>query len=116
MAGGDISITMSGTNRGTGQMPIYLYEAIQGQSTCRFCEKPFEYLQKLTDPALDACPDCGATVRRMITAANIATTTPSLSEANIGKHGFTQYKRVAKGQYEKTVGKGPEFISDKKEN
>lgn len=100
----------------TGQMPIYLYEAIQAQSACRFCEKPFEYLQKLTDPALDACPDCGAPVRRMITAANIATNAPSLTEANIGKHGFTQYKRVAKGQYEKTVGKGPDFISDKKEN
>lgn len=33
------------------------------------------------------------------------------SESHAGKHGFTQYKRAGKGVYEKTVGKGPAFIS-----
>lgn len=107
---------MAGDRCVTSLMPIYLYESIPGQPSCRYCEKPFEYLQKLDALPLDECPDCGALVKRKVTAPNIASSAPSLDEANIGKHGFTQYKRVAKGQYEKTVGKGPKFISDKEEN
>jgi hypothetical protein len=34
-----------------------------------------------------------------------------LRESHLGKHGFTQYRRIGKGQYEKTVGKGPDTIS-----
>ena len=33
------------------------------------------------------------------------------SESHVGKHGFTQYKRAGKGVYEKTAGKGPDYIS-----
>ena len=36
-----------------------------------------------------------------------------LKEGNLAKKGFTQYRRAGGGVYEKTAGKGPDFISDK---
>jgi len=33
-----------------------------------------------------------------------------LKESHLGRHGFTQYRKVGKGQYEKTVGKGPDTL------
>lgn len=94
-------------------MPIYVYAPTKGEVTCAFCEPGFEYLQKLNEAYLECCPECGARVERKITAPNLSSTKPSLDESNIGRHGFTQYRKVEKGVYEKTVGKGPDYISDK---
>ena len=69
-------------------------------------------MRKISDPALEQCPECGTPVVRKISPPHLATSTPSLSESNIEKHGFTQYRKVEKGVYEKTAGKGPDFISD----
>jgi putative FmdB family regulatory protein len=71
----------------------------------------FEVIQKMNDERLSACPNCGADVRRVISAPHLATNSPSLDENNIAKHGFTQYRKAGKGVYEKTAGKGPDFIS-----
>lgn len=94
-------------------MPIYVYQPSTNRR-CPECENGFEQLQKLDAPALLACPECGAPVRRAVTAPNLAGPSPSLKEDNIGKHGFTQYRKVEKGVYEKTAGQGPDLISDKK--
>lgn len=40
-------------------MPAYEYE-------CHACGGRFERRQKMSDPALDACPGCGGSVRRLI--------------------------------------------------
>ena len=40
-------------------MPAYEYE-------CQTCGDHFERRQKMSDPPLDACPACGAGVRRLI--------------------------------------------------
>lgn len=93
-------------------MPIYVYRAVSEES-CNCCENGFEVLQKLSADTIDACPECGARVARAITAANLATSAPSLDEKNLGKHGFTQYRKLEKGVYEKTTGKGPKIITDK---
>ena len=94
-------------------MPIYVYEA--GEPTdCEFCENGFEYLQKLNEDALSYCPECNAPVSRVLTAANIPGTSPSLDNENISKLGFTRYQKLEKGVYEKTAGKGPAIISNKK--
>jgi len=52
-------------------------------------------------------------VRRKISRPNLASQAPSLSDENVEKHGFTKFKKVEKGVYEKTAGKGPDFITDK---
>ena len=40
-------------------MPTYEYE-------CKSCSHTFEVFQSMKDPPLDACPECGAQVRRLI--------------------------------------------------
>lgn len=93
-------------------MPFYVYRPSSTRQ-CDDCEGGFEFLQKLDDEPLDCCPECGAPVEKLITAANLASSAPSLKEDNIEKHGFSQYRKVEKGVYEKTVGKGPGIISSK---
>lgn len=91
-------------------MPIYEYQS-SGEAHCDFCRDGFDVLRKLSDPPLEECPECNAAVERKISAPNLGSSGPSLDESNIEKHGFTQYRKVEKGVYEKTVGKGPDFIS-----
>ena len=58
------------------------------------------------------CADCGAPIHRVISAPQVISgQAHRTSENHAGKHGFTQYKRAGKGVYEKTVGKGPAYIS-----
>jgi putative FmdB family regulatory protein len=93
-------------------MPIFEYRASTEQH-CKTCGPGFDKLRKSSDPELEHCPDCGAPVRRVISAPNVIQGGPSLDPRNLEKHGFTQYRKSAKGVYEKTAGKGPAVISDK---
>jgi putative FmdB family regulatory protein len=93
-------------------MPIYEYQA-NGKQHCTYCGDGFELLRKISAPAINQCPECGAPVERKISAPNLGGSGPSLNTNNIEKHGFTQYKKSGKGVYEKTAGKGPDVISDK---
>ncbi len=93
-------------------MPIYVYQPL-AESDCDHCENGFDHLQKLDEEPISECPECLIPVKRIITAANIASSSPSLKEDQIAKHGFTQYRKLEKGVYEKTAGKGPAIISNK---
>jgi putative FmdB family regulatory protein len=93
-------------------MPFYEYCPINPAS-CHYCMNNFERLQKLSDKPLDRCPQCQNPVRRIISAPNVGKADVSLERGNLEKHGFTQYRKSAKGEYEKTAGKGPDFIKDK---
>ncbi len=93
-------------------MPIHEYVAVT--KGCPHCEAHFDVLQKLSEAPLTRCPQCGAAVRRVISAPNVATGNSGLlKESHAEKHGFTQYRRSEKGIYEKAYGKGPRYISDK---
>jgi putative FmdB family regulatory protein len=92
-------------------MPIYEYVAKTGG--CPTCRDGIERLQKMADAPLAACPDCGAPLERVIGAPSVATGgSHLLREGHLSKHGFTQYRKVGKGKYEKTAGRGPPTISD----
>jgi putative FmdB family regulatory protein len=92
-------------------MPIYEYVPTTGG--CETCRNGIERLQKLSDPPLAACPGCGAPLERVIGAPQVvAGQSHVLGEKHLAKHGFTQYRKVGKGKYEKTAGKGPPTISD----
>jgi len=92
-------------------MPIYEYRPVSDAS-CEHCANGFEAMQKLSEAALSHCPQCGAAVQRQLSAPRIGKAGPSLEPSNLEKHGFTQYKRVGQGVYEKTAGKGPDVITD----
>jgi len=101
-------------------MPFYEYRAADAAdagasepSGCRHCREGFTVLEKLSADPLDACPGCGGPVRRVISAPQVVSGKAHMHRAdNIEKHGFTQYKKIGKGVYEKTAGKGPGIISD----
>ena len=91
-------------------MPIYQYKP--DQESCADCVAGCDLLQRLADPALTRCPACGNPVHRVISAPQVVSgQSHRTSESHVGKHGFTQYKRAGKGVYEKTAGKGPDYIS-----
>lgn len=46
-------------------MPIYEYVAA-GEAHCGRCRKRFEVRQRMDEGPLEACPECGAPVRRLI--------------------------------------------------
>lgn len=94
-------------------MPIYCYRQAE-ETGCDLCRQGFEVRQKIADEPLQHCPECGAKVQKIITKVHVHTGITSggghtLSEKNISKHGFTQYRKVGPGQYVKTAGKqGPD--------
>lgn len=95
-------------------MPTYHYQAKTHQS-CTHCAGGFDVFQKLSEDKLSVCPECQAPVKKIIQAPLIAgkmtrDANSTLSEKNIEKQGFTQYRKVGQGKYEKTAGKGPNFI------
>lgn len=49
---------------GEGQMPIYEYE-------CEQCGVRFERLQRMSDPPLSDCPECGSRVHRVMQPVGI---------------------------------------------
>jgi putative FmdB family regulatory protein len=96
-------------------MPIYEYQA-SGKDHCDHCKNAFDIMQKLSAESLKLCPQCHHPVVRKISRPNLASPAPSLSQDNIEKHGLTQFKKVEKGVYEKTAGKGPDYIMDDKKS
>lgn len=93
-------------------MPIYVYRA-KTTTDCCLCAESFELTRKLSEPELTSCPECSGPIEQIITPPNIAGgSNHRLQEGHLEKHGFTQYRKVQKGVYEKTAGKGPAMIQD----
>ena len=47
-------------------MPIYEYQAIKSESSCRHCLNGFEALQQINEKPLKKCPQCGQPVKKII--------------------------------------------------
>ncbi len=52
-------------------MPIYEYEATSRGRKCGKCSSVFEVIQRISDPALTACPECQNEVRRRISRTRV---------------------------------------------
>ncbi len=81
-------------------MPIYEYEATDERRSCDFCRAGFEELRRLSDPPLAACPQCGAPVRKKISASAVGGSTSGF-DSKAKNAGFHKLKRLGKGEYEK---------------
>lgn len=92
-------------------MPIFDYRCQDSAAGCERCRPGFEHMERLNAEPLTACPQCGAPVRKLIGAPALAIGGSHLQkEKRIGDAGFTQYRKIGKGVYEKTAGKGPGII------
>jgi putative FmdB family regulatory protein len=81
-------------------MPIYEYQAAEGEKGCKFCANGFERIQTLSEPKLEKCPECGAIIVRVISAPAVGKSVSSLDD-RAKAAGFTKLKRLGKGEYEK---------------
>ncbi|MFW5926909.1 MAG: FmdB family zinc ribbon protein [Wenzhouxiangella sp.] len=92
-------------------MPFYEYIVAEAEG-CDHCRQAFTVLQRLGDEPLERCPECGCPVRRLISAPNVVgNPNEALKPSEVEKAGFTQYRKIGKGVYEKSAGKGPGVIS-----
>jgi putative FmdB family regulatory protein len=86
-------------------MPIYEYKS--REDGCEHCRVRFEVLQKITEPPLTHCPECGEPVHRIYSSVAIVTTERQLlSKSNLESKGWGMYKKAGDGVYEKAAGKG----------
>ncbi len=93
------------------QVPFYEYTCSEPPG-CEHCRDAFTELQRISDEPLARCPVCGSAIRRVVSAPNLVGSSASdLKPSNIEKAGFTQYRKIGKGVYEKSAGKGPGIIS-----
>ncbi len=91
-------------------MPIHEYRPAVGAG-CALCCYGFERLHGVHEPPLERCPACGGPLERVISAPQVISgRSHVLKEANLARHGFSKYRRVDKGRYEKAVGDGPDTI------
>ena len=81
-------------------MPTYVYEPA-GEDSCKHCRGRFEFVQAMRDAPLEACPKCGAPVRRVPVPPNIATgaAKADLSEKNLRRHGFKKLVNEGDGRF-----------------
>lgn len=94
-------------------MPIYEYEPVDRE--CFICNGRVEFMQNVSEEPLEYCPTCGLEVQRVVSRASIQLrrgTTPEKA----AKRGFTTFKRVEKGKWERISGEGPEMILGKQED
>ena len=82
-------------------MPVYQYQVLENEKGCPDCRKGFEVEQRMSDDRLETCPRCGAKVRRIISAPNIAThwRQSILSDANLRRHGFKKLNNEGDGRF-----------------
>lgn len=89
-------------------MPVYEYEKAYGE--CLMCPGRFAVLQDLSDEPLKHCPWCGLDVKRVISKASIVTRAKTSNAHKAAEKGFTTWKKVAEGQWEKVAGDGVDAI------
>ncbi|MGB9602718.1 MAG: FmdB family zinc ribbon protein [Verrucomicrobiia bacterium] len=80
-------------------MPIYEYELCEGD--CVVCGGRFTLYRPLNAPPLTKCPACKRPVRKVISNFNTPNKLKPLSISDAKAAGFTVYKRIGKGEYER---------------
>jgi putative FmdB family regulatory protein len=80
-------------------MPIYEYELCEGN--CKACGGKFTLRRPVTAPELKQCPACKKPVRKLISGFNTPKHMKPVSISDAKKAGFTVYKRLGKGEFER---------------
>jgi putative FmdB family regulatory protein len=80
-------------------MPIYEYELCDGD--CKVCGGKFTLRRPASRPPLTQCPLCRKPVRKVISTFNSPVKLKPLSISDARNAGFTVFKKVGKGEYER---------------
>jgi putative FmdB family regulatory protein len=80
-------------------MPTYVYELCEGD--CKICGGTFELKRPVNRQPCTTCPLCRKPVRKVITPVNTPKVSKPLSVADAKNAGFSVWKRVEKGEYER---------------
>jgi len=87
-------------------VPIYEYEPLDHD--CLMCDGRVGAIQGINDSPLEFCPDCGLAVRRVVSASSFKVSGTALGKS--GDRGFTTWKKVESGKWEKVSGPGVDMI------
>ncbi len=82
-------------------MPLYEYEPVDRE--CLMCPGRVQVLQALDDEALEYCPYCGLSVRRVISAPNVQVSR-RVDPDKAARKGFSTFRKAGKGRWEKIAG------------
>ena len=82
-------------------MPIYEYKIKDDGEGCAKCGTVFEVFQKMSDPHLERCPECGASVDRIISTPVVGASKSGF-DARAKNAGFHKLVKRDKGTYEKS--------------
>lgn len=80
-------------------MPYYEYELCEGD--CKICGGSFTLRRPLSAAPLTKCPLCKKPVRKVISNFTSPQKLKPLSVTDAKKAGFTVYKKLGKGEYER---------------
>lgn len=88
-------------------MPTYTYETTDPRVACKLCLEPFEIRQKMSEEPLEACPECGGPVQRIITAVGVNTRYARMEKApsdkELKRHGFHKLVNEGEGKFRKVT-------------
>ncbi len=80
-------------------MPFYEYELCEGD--CKVCGGKFTLRRPLSAAPLTQCPACKKPVRKIISQFTSPLKLKPVSVSDAKKAGFTTFKRIGKGEYER---------------
>ncbi|MCX8157769.1 MAG: zinc ribbon domain-containing protein [Verrucomicrobiae bacterium] len=80
-------------------MPLYEYELCEGD--CQICGGRFTLRRSASAPPVTHCPLCRKPVRKVLSQFSTPHKLKPLSISDAKKAGFTVYKRLGKGEYER---------------
>jgi len=80
-------------------MPLYEYELCEGG--CVVCGGRFTLRRPVTAKPLTNCPACKKPIRKLISSFSSPQKMKPLSITDAKKAGFTVYKRLGKGEFER---------------
>ena len=80
-------------------MPLYEFELCEGD--CKVCGGKFTLNRPLSAKPLTHCPACKRPVRKIISSFSTPHKLKPLSVSDAKKAGFSVFKRLNKGEYER---------------
>ena len=81
-------------------MPIREYQSSNPEKGCEYCRNRFERIERLNEPVVLKCPQCGAELVRLISAPSVGASQTGADD-RAKRAGFHKLKKISHGEYEK---------------